>query len=227
MKHKLAAILLSIMMGMTLPVTTVFAQTNEPTADTGTEETPVEETTEPEEPEELDPLTPDGNLTLVDDITTSTGKQFITVVTKSGNFFYLIIDRDDEGENTVHFLNQVDEQDLLALMDEDDAKAITDAEEAAEAQKKAEEEAAKAAAEETEQPAPETVETDRKSNTAMIPAAVIGILVLAGGGIWFFLQTRKKKKDYSDRLDPDADYREDDDGYDLPEEEDSGENEEE
>lgn len=130
MKHKLAAILLSIMMGMTLPVTTVFAQTNESPADTGTEETPAEETTEPEE---LDPLTPDGNLTLVDDITTSIGKQFITVVTKSGNFFYLIIDRDDEGENTVHFLNQVDEQDLLALMDEDDAKAITDAEEAAEA----------------------------------------------------------------------------------------------
>lgn len=172
-------------------------------------------------------MTPDGNLTLVDDITTSIGKQFITVVTKSGNFFYLIIDRDDEGENTVHFLNQVDEQDLLALMDEDDAKAITDAEEAAEAQKKAEEEAAKAAAEETEQLTAETVETDRKSNTAMIPAAVIGILVLAGGGVWFFLQKRKKKKDHSDRPDPDADYREDDDGYDLPEEEDSGENEEE
>lgn len=34
MKHKLAAILLSIMMGMTLPVTTVFAQTNESPADT-------------------------------------------------------------------------------------------------------------------------------------------------------------------------------------------------
>lgn len=224
MKHKLATILLSIMMGMTLPVTTVFAQTNESPDDTGTEETPAEETTEPEE---LDPLTPDGNLTLVDDITTSTGKQFIMVVTKSGNFFYLIIDRDDEGENTVHFLNQVDEQDLLALMDEDDAKAITDAEEAAEVQKKAEEEAAKAAAEETEQPTAETVETDRKSNTAMIPVAVIGILVLAGGGVWFFLQKRKKKKDHSDRPDPDADYREDDDGYDLPEEEDSGENEEE
>lgn len=61
----------------------------------------------------------------------------------------------------------------------------------------------------------------------MIPAAVIGILVLAGGGVWFFLQKRKKKKDHSDRPDPDADYREDDDGYDLPEEEDSGENEEE
>ena len=66
-------------------------------------------------------LTPDGNLTLIDDIgsTTQRGKQFITVETKTGNVFYLIIDRDDEGKETVHFLNQVDEADLLALMEDD------------------------------------------------------------------------------------------------------------
>lgn len=65
-------------------------------------------------------LTPDGNLSLIDDIGSAaqTGKQFITVETKSGNVFYLIIDRDDEGEQIVHFLNQVDEADLLALMED-------------------------------------------------------------------------------------------------------------
>ena len=65
------------------------------------------------------PLTPEGNLSLVDDIDgeASEDKQFITVVSKTGNYFYIIIDRAGDGENTVHFLNQVDEADLLALME--------------------------------------------------------------------------------------------------------------
>lgn len=68
-------------------------------------------------------LSPDGNLSLIDDIGSSTtsGKQFITVESKNGNVFYLIIDRDDEGEETVHFLNQVDEADLMALTEDGEA----------------------------------------------------------------------------------------------------------
>lgn len=70
-------------------------------------------------------FTPEGNLTLVDDFTipvssedgTRSVKQFITVQSKSGNTFYIIIDRAGEREN-VYFLNLVDEKDLLALMDE-------------------------------------------------------------------------------------------------------------
>lgn len=68
-------------------------------------------------------LSLDGNLSLIDDIgsVTTSGKQFITVESKNGNVFYLIIDRDDKGEETVHFLNQVDEADLMALTEEGEA----------------------------------------------------------------------------------------------------------
>lgn len=73
-----------------------------------------------------DALTPDGNLTLIDDIGTSTkaGKEFITLESKNGNVFYMIIDRDDEGEETVHFLNQVDEADLMALTGEEETPSV-------------------------------------------------------------------------------------------------------
>ena len=74
-------------------------------------------------------LTPEGNLTLVDDYHTDysdgSGQQFITLVSKSGNTFYLVIDRNAKGQQTVHFMNLVDEADLLALMEEEDADAYT------------------------------------------------------------------------------------------------------
>ena len=80
-------------------------------------------------------LTPEGNLTLVDDYHTNysdgSGQQFITLVSKSGNTFYLVIDRNSKGAQTVHFMNLVDEADLLALMEEEDADAYTAEKEAA------------------------------------------------------------------------------------------------
>ncbi len=87
----------------------------------GGEEIPPTETAEPENTPNPVALTPDGNLTLVDDIEgeQSEDKQFITVVTKNGNYFYLIIDRAGDTDN-VYFLNMVDETDLLALIEDMD-----------------------------------------------------------------------------------------------------------
>lgn len=79
-------------------------------------------------------LTPDGNLTSIDDILQSAAsvstedglenKQFITVQSKSGNTFYIVIDRSGDTEN-VYFLNLVDEADLMALMGDDAEQANT------------------------------------------------------------------------------------------------------
>lgn len=65
------------------------------------------------------PLTPEGNLTLVDDVerTDEIDKQFITAVSKNGNYFYLVIDRAGKEDN-VYLLNMVDEADLMALMED-------------------------------------------------------------------------------------------------------------
>lgn len=75
---------------------------------------------------ETKPLTPEGNMSLVDDIDgeEASDKQFITVVTRNGAYFYIIIDRAEDGENTVHFLNQVDESDLLKLIDEEEIEPL-------------------------------------------------------------------------------------------------------
>ena len=158
-------------------------------------------------------LTPDGNLTLVDDVGSSekSGKQFITVVTKNGNYFYIIIDRDDDGDETVHFLNQVDEADLLMLMDEEEAAKYTES--LTEVTPEPEE------TEPTDEPEVVEPEPVEKSKTNVLPA-VMALIVLAGGGGFFVykkFQESKKKKE-SEKPDPDADYVDDDEDYGYVEE---------
>ena len=110
--------LLAALMCMTAFSTTAFAGGVDPDPEPLPEatEAPAGETTGGMEPEGV-PLTPEGNATLVDDFYGD--KQLITVTTKAGNFFYILIDRANEDKETaVHFLNQVDEADLMALMED-------------------------------------------------------------------------------------------------------------
>lgn len=172
-------------------------------------------------------LTPDGNLSLVDDIgpVTGEGQQFVTLVTKAGNYFYLIIDRDEKGEENVHFLNLVDERDLFSLM-EDDEKTAYESQLAAE--QAAKEAAEKAAAEATTAESGEGDETktdkDKESGKSrnMLPLFLIPVILAVAGGGWFFMQTKKKKQE-AEKPDPDADYTDDDEedygageGYEEP-----------
>lgn len=166
--------------------------------------------------EDWGPLTPDGNMELVDDYGSleAGGKQFVTVTTKNGNYFYLIIDRDDDGNETVHFLNQVDEADLLSLMDEEEVEEYQDAKEVVE------EEVVPDDAEETEEIA-ETPKKNKKMNGIM-SLVLIGTI---GGiaGFFYFKNNKKKKTNKTDGVDPDLDYEEDDFFDSIPQEEDDGE----
>ena len=224
MMNKVCALVLSVALcaGMAAPA---FAYGGEPTEEV---EQPVLTSTSDEEDavtvtdEKTGALTPEGNLTLVDDYHTDysdkSGQQFITLVSKSGNTFYLVIDRNAKGQQTVHFMNLVDEADLLALMEEDTANAYTAEKEAAaqaEQERKQAEEDAKKAAEEAAASGSEQTGGNKVTKYA---ATFLGVLALvglvAGGGIYTFM--KQKKQAEKEALDPDANYTEDKGDFEIP-----------
>ena len=237
MMNKFCALMLSVALcaGMAAPA---FAYGGEPVEEA---EQPVLTSTTDEEDavtvtdEESGALTPEGNLTLVDDYHTSysdgSGQQFITLVSKSGNTFYLVIDRNDKGENTVHFMNLVDESDLLSLMEEDAADAYTAEKEAAAQAEldrlKAEEEAKKAA----EEAAASGEEQPKENKVTKIASGFLGVVVLialaAGGGFYVFAKQKQKKQAENESLDPDANYTEDKGDFEIPVEDEPEETDEE
>ena len=174
------------------------------------------------EEEHLEPLTPNGNMNIVDDYGSGkpAGKQFITLTTKSGNYFYIIIDRDDKGTETVHFLNLVDEADLLSLMKDEEVKSymeskgMTDGNKQDEVAEKPEgletetdENAGNSGKKTDENADSEVLELAPKEKGKNITGimAVIFILTLGGiGGFIYFKFNKGKKK--NDMSDPDADY---------------------
>ncbi len=141
-------------------------------------------------------LTPEGNLTLVDDIASasSSDKQFITVVTKSGNYFFIIIDRTAETEN-VYFLNKVDEADLVSILEESGYEIATTPSPTP-----------------TSRPASEVESMDDtddgKSNGGSL--ILIGVLAAAAVGAFVFLKKRKATQKPTPRME-DFEYDYDDD----------------
>ena len=159
-------------------------------------------------------LTPDGNLSLIDDIGSpaTSGKQFITVETKNGNVFYLIIDRDDEGEETVHFLNQVDEADLLSLMGDDAPAAETPA--VCNCKEKCVAGAVNtncpvcknnlsecSGKEVVAEPEPEPEQPEKKSSGGLL--VIVLLLALAGGGAFAYVKFIKPKQGVKVSANPD------------------------
>ena len=219
---RLFTAMLAVVLCMTAFSVTAFAGGGDGDYYTGE---PAETTPEPtEEPAtggmepEGQPLTPEGNATLVDDYYGD--KQLITVTTKAGNYFYILIDRADEDKETaVHFLNQVDEADLMALMEdgqtEEKPAACTCAEKCQAGAVNISECAGKAPEVEPE-PEPEP-EKESGSGGALV---LMLLLAALGGGVAFaYIKFIKPKQDTKVSADLD-DYEFEDEEYeneDVPE----------
>lgn len=179
------------------------------TAEPEVTEEPQEETTGGMEPEGQ-PLTPEGNATLVDDFYGD--KQLITVTTKAGNYFYILIDRaNEDAETAVHFLNQVDEADLMALMEDGEAQeapAVCTCAEKCQAgavntscEVCAVNMAECAGAEPEPEPEPEPEE--EKSGGMGALALVLVLVVLGGGGAFAHIKFIRPKQASKASADPD------------------------
>ena len=181
---------------------------------------PAETTLEPtEEPAtggmepEGQPLTPEGNATLVDDYYGD--KQLITVTTKAGNYFYILIDRANEDKETaVHFLNQVDEADLMALMDdgqtEEKPATCTCAEKCQAGAVNIAcpvcavnmSECAGKESDVAQEPEPEA-EPEKESGSGGTLVLILLLAVLGGGGAFAYIKFIKRKQGAKVSADPD------------------------
>lgn len=123
MKNKVMKKILMIMLSSTILMgsasVTAFAQANENAEQTETAEQVIEELPAEQPATEGTPFSTPGNGQLVDDKENDSSKQFLTVQTKNGNTFYMVIDRSGTSEN-VYMMSLVDENDLAEFLDENE-----------------------------------------------------------------------------------------------------------
>lgn len=162
----------------------------------------------------------------------ATNKQYITVETRNGNTFYIVIDYDkpvdEDGEQYyTYFLNQVDEADLMALLEDNSAPAAcicankcavgtinTQCEICA--VNMVECMGVEPTEPETEPPTEPVEEPEPSVGTGPVLLVVILITALAGGGAYYFLKVKGKNM-------PQTKGSSDLDEYDFGDEDDDGE----
>ena len=138
------------------------------------------------------PYQADGNSHTLDVLySAATNKQFITLQSKAGNTFYLVIDYDkpidEEAEMyETYFLNLVDERDLLALMSDEEKEEVPTPTP----------EIIYVTPEPTAVPAPTPVvtepEPEKKPDQMTAIIALAAIVLLGGGGAIFMLKNKGK-----------------------------------
>ena len=204
------------------------APQKQPTTTTPVTTTPkpeVETSTEPaQDAETLEPgvgFTSEGNAVTRDLLyDKATNKQFVTLETKDGTVFYLVIDYDspvneEEEQYQTYFLNLVDAADLAALVGEEDAEPEEEAPPLCSCRDRCQvgkidttcpvctadltaclgEEPEPEAPEELEdpQPAPEAEEPEEGPSSA-VAAVILLLVVLAGGAVFVVKLLRRKEK---------------------------------
>lgn len=144
--------------------------------------------------ENPDVLYPQGNMTIVSDISgeAANEKEFITVVSKNGNYFYIIIDRSADGENTVHFLNKVDEADLLSLLSEDEREAYLQAQQPAATPEPSPTPTPTPTPTPAPSQEPQSIDSDAKIEARA--TVLIGLIALMAALIILFLRSKKGGK---------------------------------
>ncbi|MDO5401518.1 MAG: DUF4366 domain-containing protein [Eubacteriales bacterium] len=187
-----------------------------------------EETEEPTtggmEPEGV-PVTPKGNAALVDDFYGD--KQLITVTTKAGNYFYILIDRANEDKETsVHFLNQVDDADLQALLEDGKTEVTCDCITKCKAGavntscpvcKTNMTECVGPEPKPAEPEEPETPKEEPKSNNMGGLVVFLLVALMGGGAALYYFKFRKPQADTTGNDDLDEyDFGEDDEDEDEP-----------
>jgi len=210
-KIRIFAVMLMTVLCFTVFSTTAFA---------GGGEDYVEPTTEVTETPSS-PLTPEGNLTLVDDVerTDNIDKQFITAVSKNGNYFYLVIDRAGKEDN-VYLLNMVDEADLMALMEDGTSTpkvcSCTDKCEVGAVNAdcpvcSTDKTKCTGKAHEVTEPTDEPQSEKEKSNSMGILALVLLVGLIGGGIFYYFKVVKNKAKSQSNPNVNEYDYSDEDD----------------
>lgn len=151
------------------------------------EKTPIKEETPSDE--EAAPFSLSGNGQLVDDISDDETKQFLTIQTKNGNTFFMVLDRSRNTEN-VYMLSLIDENDLADFLEETGQEPETETPpiEIPEPETVAEIEAG---AEETEQ---------EPEESGMNVGALLALALLLIGGIggYYYFRVIKPKKEEED-----------------------------
>ena len=163
---------------------------------------------------------PEGNGSLLEDVFDDVvNRQFLSIQSKNGNTFYIVIDKDSKGKQNVYFMNLVDEYDLMAFAEDFPVEIQSELKDGAESSSETDKDGDSVKSNESQ------TDKDTKTKSSGGNPMLIIILVLAGGGAFYYFKVVKPKKGakapkQADYGDEDEDYEEDTVNEDVSDEED-------